>query len=232
MIVQSPPGTLPVSEIFTSIQGEGLRTGVPSTFVRLVGCNLACSWCDTPYTWREDVLDPGTPLAPEAIAARIETRDVVLTGGEPTLHDLGSLLDVLPGHFVTVETNATRYVDDARVNLWSLSPKLGSSGMRPNRRVLGEFLTHATDRVQLKFVVDGPEDLAAVEALLDDLAVPESIPVILQPVGFPTDTPEPYLDRLRKLVETHVLMRASWRQRNARVTPQLHRLIWGDRRGI
>ena len=232
MIVQAPPGMLPVSEIFTSIQGEGLRTGVPSTFIRFVGCNLACSWCDTPYTWREDVLDPGTPMTPEAIAARVETRDVVLTGGEPTLHDLASLLDHLHGRFVTVETNATRYLEEARVGLWSLSPKLGSSGMRPNRRVIGEFLARAPDRVQLKFVVDGPADLDAVETLLDDLAVHESIPVILQPVGFPTDTPEPYLERLRELAETHVLARSAWRQRNARVTPQLHRLVWGDRRGI
>ena len=152
MIVQAPPGLYPVSEVFTSLQGEGLRIGAPSTFVRLVGCNLSCAWCDTPYTWRPDMFDAGTLMTPEAIAARFEADDVVITGGEPTLHDLGPLLERCLGHFVTVETNATRFVDDDRVGLWSLSPKLGSSGMKPNRRVLGEFLDRAAGRVQLKFI--------------------------------------------------------------------------------
>ena len=74
-----------ISEIFYSVQGEGVLTGVPSVFVRTSGCNLRCSWCDTPYaSWAPE----GPEMSPEEILTQIETyptRYIVVTGGEPMI---------------------------------------------------------------------------------------------------------------------------------------------------
>src|SRR5438045_4179295 len=99
-----------VAEIFYSIQGEGILTGVPSAFVRTTGCNLRCTWCDSPYTsWRPE----GDHLTTDAILSRLAafpTRHVVVTGGEPLLaagiEELCAALHEQRYH-VTVETAAT-----------------------------------------------------------------------------------------------------------------------------
>ncbi|WP_436440803.1 radical SAM protein, partial [Enterococcus faecium] len=79
--------TLRISEIFASVQGEGIWVGIPSVFVRVSGCNLRCVWCDTPYaSWNPE----GPILELEDILTQIETYKidhVVLTGGEPMLFD-------------------------------------------------------------------------------------------------------------------------------------------------
>src|SRR5215218_6948470 len=98
-----------ISELFYSIQGEGKLMGVPSTFVRASGCNLRCTWCDTPYaSW-----DPeGEELSVDEIVARVTafgSRHVVLTGGEPLIMpEMDALCDALHarGHHITVETAA------------------------------------------------------------------------------------------------------------------------------
>src|SRR5688500_6415828 len=82
-------------EIFASVQGEGISTGVPSVFVRLAECNLICNWCDTKYTWdwmyhdryREVMtLDHAAVIDRVVELAGGGTRNLVITGGEPTLH--------------------------------------------------------------------------------------------------------------------------------------------------
>src|SRR5690606_9472705 len=100
-----------ISEIFYSIQGEGLLTGVPSVFVRTSGCNLRCNWCDTPYaSWKPE----GTQMSVDEIVAAIKqhtaARHVVLTGGEPMLaKELPELAAALKcdGYHLTIETAAT-----------------------------------------------------------------------------------------------------------------------------
>src|SRR5215471_11975983 len=81
----SPLPSLKVSEIFYSIQGEGMLAGAPSVFIRLSGCNLRCSWCDTPYTsWRPE----GEDRTLEDVFAAVRKRraaHVVVTGGEPMI---------------------------------------------------------------------------------------------------------------------------------------------------
>src|SRR5271154_6718268 len=79
-------GNVKIAEIFYSVQGEGVLTGVPSIFVRTSGCNLRCSWCDTPYTsWNPE----GEEMSVEAILDRVyecpAARHVVVTGGEPMI---------------------------------------------------------------------------------------------------------------------------------------------------
>ncbi len=83
-----------ISEIFYSIQGEGMLTGVPSVFIRTSGCNLRCNWCDTPYaSWNPE----GTARTIEQIVAEVQShpaRHVVLTGGEPMIaKDIAALAD-------------------------------------------------------------------------------------------------------------------------------------------
>lgn len=233
MKAQAPvAATYEVTEIFTSIQGEGLRLGMPSTFVRLSRCNLSCRWCDTTYSWKAGELVAPTVMTPAAIAAQVHAPDVVLTGGEPMLQALEPLLDVLEGRFVTVETNGTMFRPDARVGLWSVSPKLGSSQQKPNKRVLREYVSQVPDRLQLKFVVGGRSDLEAVKALLGELDGATRVPVILQPVGIPGESRDAYMEKLRELVETEILPDAFWEPYALRVLPQYHKLLWGEKRGI
>src|SRR6185503_15925664 len=115
-----------IAELFYSIQGEGKLVGVPSVFVRASGCNLRCTWCDTPYaSWAPE----GEEISVERIVEQVvayNCRHVVLTGGEPMIMpDVVELCAALKaeGLYVTVETAATAYklVD---IDLASLSPKL------------------------------------------------------------------------------------------------------------
>src|SRR5262249_44289955 len=104
-------------EIFASLQGEGVSIGVPSTFVRLSGCSLACSWCDTAYTWDWKRYDPkieAMRVSVEDVAQRVSrlgTSNVVLTGGEPLLQqpELAKLAAALKqeGKRIEVETSGT-----------------------------------------------------------------------------------------------------------------------------
>lgn len=218
----------PVTEIFTSLQGEGLRTGMPSTFVRFSGCNLSCAWCDTTYSWKAEDLVPPVPMTADEILAQAPAPSLVLTGGEPMLQELEPLVALVGDRHLTIETNATIFKPMPRVDLWSLSPKLGASGHKPNRRVLQEYLAFAEEKIQLKFVV-GPEDLPQVLQWLGELYA--TCPVVLQPVGRPGEPVGSYLARLRELGES-VLAEPAWRRYEVRVLPQLHRLLWGEERGV
>ena len=102
-------------EIFHSIQGEGASQGATCVFLSLAGCNLACSWCDTAYSW--DGTSPVVKLSPEEAATavlRYPCRRLVLTGGEPLVQQkaLPGLLRLLPKHFVEMETNGTILPDE------------------------------------------------------------------------------------------------------------------------
>jgi len=123
-------GTLPISETFVSIQGEGKLTGVPSWFCRVAGCNLRCSWCDTPYaSWSPEK----TMRSVEALIAEAKSSGVVhavLTGGEPMMFgELVALSRGLAeaGMHITVETAGTLTLPGLACDLMSLSPKLANS---------------------------------------------------------------------------------------------------------
>lgn len=134
-----------IAEIFRSIQGEGLLTGVESVFVRAGGCNLRCRWCDTPYaSWTPE----GEELSTPEILRRIDDlhtgprpaflgatdgrgfiKHVVLTGGEPMIfQEIVPLTETLRerGWHVTIETSGTRDLPVA-CDLMSISPKLSNS---------------------------------------------------------------------------------------------------------
>ena len=162
-----------VPEIFHSLQGEGTRTGVPAVFLRLAGCNLHCSWCDTKHSWAS-----GMECSEEETAERILSHgcpSLVITGGEPLLQQesLLRLLSLLPrrGEFyIEVETNGTLPPCPAlaeRVDQWNVSPKLAHSGNAGKNPlcpgVLASFA--ALGNAWFKFVVQNEADWDAVESL-------------------------------------------------------------------
>lgn len=125
-LIPHAEGELRINEVFVSLQGEGRLAGVPSTFVRVAGCNLRCAWCDSPTSsWRPT----GERVELEAIvrACAEGPRHVVLTGGEPLLFP--AMLELArrvraAGHHVTFETAGTVAPDGLECDLVSISPKL------------------------------------------------------------------------------------------------------------
>jgi 7-carboxy-7-deazaguanine synthase len=205
-----------IAEIYRSIQGEGLLTGVPSVFVRASGCNLRCWFCDTPFaSWRPE----GCDMSSDEIVAQVEewdTQHVVVTGGEPMLFaELIPLCDRLRtiGRHVTIETAGTLFLPVA-CHLMSISPKFASSAPpadaephwrrrhererhRPDviRRLLSEF------NYQVKFVVDTPADLNDVARYLEEFPEVDRGRVLLMPQGADLDQLEARASWLRPYCE-------------------------------
>jgi 7-carboxy-7-deazaguanine synthase len=180
------PGELLVSEVFgPTLQGEGPSAGRTAAFVRLGGCHLACSWCDTAYTWDSGRHDLAVELAVRATAdvvadaLAVPARLVVLTGGEPALQsqEAASLARQLraAGRRVELETSGSVPLGAlaAETDLIVVSPKLSSSGMVERRRLPPEPLRAlaGTAHAVFKLVLTGPEDLAEADALITALGV-------------------------------------------------------------
>jgi 7-carboxy-7-deazaguanine synthase len=168
-----PRPTLKIAEIFPSIQGEGLRQGEPAIFVRLTGCNLRCSFCDTKSAWHG-----GTDLSPEEIVERVQAIHsdfpaswISLTGGEPFLQDLRPLVRLLrkEGYRVQVETNGTRYYPLA-ADWLTVSPK------PKTYRVAPEISRRARE---VKLIVTHDLSFQVIQRVRRSF--PASTPIILQP---------------------------------------------------
>lgn len=229
--------TLPVSEVYGPVlQGEGPHMGRPVSFLRLGLCNLACSWCDTPYTWdraRYDLAAECPPRTAAWILDRLpDASALVLSGGEPLMHRanpaLQDVVDAWPRD-THVETNGTLSPPQwmaRKVAWWSVSPKLSHSGDREAKRikpaVLELFAALAAERLAgFKFVATGPQDLAEVDELVATFDIPPGA-VWVMPEGVTLDA---QLAGLLAL-EPHVLDRG-WN-----LAPRLHVLMHGNQRGI
>ena len=155
-------------------------------------------------------------------------RNIVITGGEPLAQDIGPLVHALrPGRHITVETSGTIYADLPDVALFSLSPKVGTSGYRPKPVILRKYCTSARGRLQFKFVIGDDRDLAEAldcMAAIDDV-LPAGTPVILQPESGRAGRGERYHAFLCALTEK-VVADERWRRYDVRVLPQLHYLLW------
>lgn len=222
-----------IAEIFYSLQGEGTLLGVPSVFVRTSGCNLRCSWCDTPYTsWNPE----GQEMSNAAILDEVRTHEahhVVITGGEPMLFapvaDLTRELKWL-GQHVTIETAGTVY-QAVTCDLMSISPKLANSTpteephrsrhdkLRYQPEVL-KRLMHEFD-YQLKFVVASESDLDEIQLILNETNADRS-KVLLMPEGR-----TPAITRERALWIADIC-----KSEGFRFSPRLHVDLWGDQRGV
>ena len=269
---------LPVAEVFLSIQGEGCRTGHPSIFIRTIGCNLCCSFrnpdgkatlCDTAYASitpekaQYNTVQETVDAVNSILREHNNVRDIVITGGQPTIHWSGvkelirELKLRLPTLYVTMETNGTlphnrnrHDLDALGVDLWSISPKLGSScffkgtniptvrqeqhkKLRINFSQLNEYLYTKGDK-QWKFVWTGEE---CVEEILEIFNQMESLsmdhgvfrefmnrcPVMLMPEG-QTD------EEIRKST-TPEMLEACYKY-NWIYCDRVHIHLWGDKRGV
>jgi len=194
-----------ISEIFHSIQGEGLLAGVPSVFIRTSGCNLRCDWCDTPYaSWKPEGPEMSIPEIMQKISAW-NCQHVVLTGGEPMiapgLSELAGALKKQSKH-ITIETAGTIAPNNISCDLASLSPKLSNSTPSAERdpawakkheatrlqpAVIAEWIKNYD--FQLKFVVSSEKDLVEIQDLLSHLETFVAPP--LQRVGSEEGPPVP-----------------------------------------
>ncbi|MDB6004398.1 MAG: 7-carboxy-7-deazaguanine synthase [Prosthecobacter sp.] len=228
-----------ISETFYSVQGEGSLVGVPSVFVRTSGCNLRCTWCDTPYaSWNPE----GTEMSVDeimAIVLREPTRYVVVTGGEPMVAK--GMLELLTklhaaGKHITIETAGTIAPDGVACDLASISPKLAHS--TPSEAKAGKAWEEKHERTrlqpevlrawcssydyQLKFVIATEADLEEVRAVVASIGVP--VPpekILLMPEGITQDAL-----RARQTWLVDVCKRTGWRY-----SPRLHIDLFGNKRG-
>ncbi len=223
-------------EIFASLQGEGPSAGRPCAFVRLSRCNLACTWCDTAYTWRftgPDGFDRKAnqiTLSEADTAARISALGqdrLVITGGEPLLQGaaLARLVALLPGISVELETNgsvAPHPALDVQVAQYNVSPKLAHSGNPAALALLPERLAAwaADPRATFKFVVATPQDVAEVLALQQAYAIP-SARIMLMPEGTTSAA----------LRQREVWLAALALEHGLRLSDRLHIHLYGDTRG-
>lgn len=230
-------------EIFASIQGEGPSAGAECAFVRLSRCNLACHWCDTPYTWRftgddrphrdgiaYDRSENQVTLPESEVAARIAAFGLgrlVVTGGEPLLQApaLVRMLTLLPPMAIEIETNGTVAPPpalDALVAQYNVSPKLAHSGNSTELALLPERLGEWANepRAYLKFVVAEPGHIHDVLTLAARYAIPHSR-ILLMPEGTDVPTLKAREAWLAPLCDAHGLT----------MSGRLHIEMFGDTRG-
>jgi organic radical activating enzyme len=224
-----------VPEIFHSLQGEGANIGTATVFLRLAQCNLACSWCDTKYTWdwdnysyEDEVMTLSVEDVRDAVLA-YGCPHLVVTGGEPLLQqrDLASLGAGLKdaGFYCEVETNGTilPIPELARsIDQWNVSPKLANSGNPLARRVLPEVLEgfSGLPNALFKFVIATPADLDEVLGLRDRYHIPNER-IILMPEGISAAA---LRDRSPWVADACV-------KEGFRFSTRLHILLWADQRG-
>ena len=212
-----------VNEIFVSLQGEGLNTGLPTTFIRLHGCNLSCGWCDTPEA---KGIRPYTCKTIQEIADAVTVNRVCITGGEPLLQQgpLGTLVQQLVnrGRRIEVFTNGTIAIPEwAGLVSWVVDVKCPSTGLRVLTYPL-KWLPFMTSSSVLKFTVADERDLTYV---LDTLKTARTQgTVIVSPV----------------IVQDNFIWRRMWLQRvwgfcvehNLRYGLQIHKAVFGNKKGV
>lgn len=231
---------LNISEMFgNTIQGEGIHTGVPATFIRLQHCTLACVWCDTLAVWRE-----GNPYGIEELLTLLEKEQmiekfakgqhIVLTGGSPLLQQDALLYFIrrFIGRFgfypiFEVENECTRAINPVfaqYINTWNNSPKLSNSGMKEKIRYKPKIIKQAAALLNswFKFVVDCDEDW---EEINEFFLVPNLIrrdQIILMPCG----------DTQKKLKETRETTVELAIRHNLRYCDRQHVTVWDKKTGV
>jgi 7-carboxy-7-deazaguanine synthase len=222
-----------IAEIFYSVQGEGSLVGMPSVFVRTSGCNLRCSWCDTPYTsWSPEGEDLTLDEILDRANAFTAARHVVLTGGEPMIAP--AIVDLSRrfrerGMHITVETAGTVFAPVA-CDLMSISPKLANStpegvfhGQHERLRLQPDILRRLMSEFdyQLKFVVAREADIEEVDGVVARLQAPSN-KVILMPEGITRETMD----------ERGAWIAEICKSRGFRFSPRLHIYLYGNKRGV
>lgn len=229
--------TLPVSEQFgTTIQGEGPHAGRVVQFLRLGGCNLSCTWCDTPYTWdstRFNLADELTPTtARQIVEDLIPGVVLVISGGEPLMHQRNvAWAYVLHGAVsrgceVHVETNGTLAPTEQTNGLvthYSVSPKMGHAGDHRGRdaRMNDAWLPLLeSGQACLKYVVRDAADVQVVAETTAVIGVPRHA-VWVMPLGTSTEELQGRWPGVARAAADH----------HINASHRTHVLAWGDTKG-
>lgn len=189
-----------VSEIFHSIQGEGPNAGYPVVFLRTAGCNLRCTWCDTPYALE---FRQGKKMEAHEVISDITSfncKHLVITGGEPMIQQKGlkEVLQQLNSYFVEIETNGSFASEiEEFVNQYNCSPKLKNSGNKAY-----ELKLLPNDKTWYKFVVDTEEAFQEVLQYIDRYQLPHRR-VRIMPEGRTAKETQKKSPWLIKLCKTH-----------------------------
>ena len=212
-----------VNEIFYSIEGEGIRAGYPCVFIRLCGCNLNCSYCDTRYACGEDEQEYEDLSISEILSNVREygCKRVTITGGEPTIHtDFYDLVKALHtgGYLINIETNGTISSAEIRANVpysvtVTMDHKCPSSGM--NSKMCVDNYMYLESHDVLKFVVGSQEDLLDADRVMSAPRIQNCSPnFYLSPV-FGEIEPKDIVEFMKK-----------HHYNDARIQLQMHKFIW------
>ncbi|QSF42533.1 7-carboxy-7-deazaguanine synthase QueE [Paenibacillus tianjinensis] len=236
---------IPVIEIFgPTIQGEGAVIGVKTMFVRTYGCDYRCSWCDSAFTWDGSAKDIVRMLEPEEIMNELialagqNFDSVTISGGNPALlgNSMAEFVALLHEHGIqaAIETQGSRWQDwFYEIDTLTISPKPPSSGMKTDwamlDRIMGKLKEQGKATHSLKVVVFDEQDYAYAKSVHQRYP---GVSLYLQPgnedVTEPGDISARLLGRLEWLFN---LVIADPEMNRARVLPQLHALIWHNKRG-
>lgn len=224
-----------VSEIFHSIQGEGVSAGRPAVFLRTALCNLTCTWCDTKYTWDWGNYDYSKEVremeAPE-IYQRIsnyKTKRIVITGGEPLLQQkqLEPLIKMLKEdrYFIEVETNGTFLPDeifDKSVDQWNVSPKLANSENSLKMREKGKCYEYFKSKpnAYFKYVVGRYSDIDEIKRLITKYNLPAERIILM-----------PEATRRKNLIEQGKWVSSVASENGFMFSDRLHVMLWNGERG-
>ncbi|EPE37611.1 queosine biosynthesis [Candidatus Photodesmus katoptron] len=195
-----------VNDIFETIQGEGSLSGIPSVFVRLQGCTVGCSWCDTKDTWNvnfqnqcdlNEILNKTYPSESWCLSSAQEIIDVyrkrgflakhiVITGGEPCIYDLRPLLNgfEIIGCSCQIETSGTSEIRVSKRTWVTVSPKFLMKNKLP---VLNSALYRADE---IKYPVAVEKDIKKLDKLLSSIKISDKTIISLQPVSQKTHATE------------------------------------------
>jgi len=209
-----------ISEIFYSIEGEGIEIGRPEIFVRLSGCNLRCKWCDTKYAWNN-----GKEMSVKEIIKEISKypcKNVSITGGEPLLQKKETLELIKKlkeqNYWIQINTNGTIFDEEIfrLVDLISMDCKCPSSRMKSNLKVLERTKELFDSKTQFKFIISDKEDYEYAKKIVSSI---RASTIIFQPEW----NNRKNVKDLVEWVKTTGL--------DVRVILQQQKVIWGTRRG-
>lgn len=218
-----------VAEIFTSINGEGSRAGELAVFIRLCGCNLRCSYCDT--MWANSEIVPHREMSAEEIrnaVLKTGVKNITLTGGEPLAAPyVKELLDCLAEEkhlSIEIETNGSMSIREFSVvknrPIFTIDYKLPSSGME-DKMCLTDNLPFIEKKDCMKFVAGSEEDLVKAAEIIEKYNLTEKCHVYLSPVFGKIDPA--FMVEFMKEKNLN----------NVRLQLQLHKFIWDpEKKGV
>lgn len=205
-----------VVEIFKSIDGEGKRAGLPTTFIRLYGCNLRCSYCDTRYGCENNNYKELSIKEIIDIVTKLEVKNITLTGGEPLMSsDSPQLINELcdRGYIVNIETNGSMDISDINKKAFiTIDYKCPSSNMESYMNMNNFTLLRSED--VCKFVVGSIEDLNKAKEIIKDYDLENKCQVYLSPVFNRIEAK----DIVKYMLDNNM--------NNCKVQLQLHKYIW------